>query len=85
MPDKKNKFSQNKSGRFYVAKDCISCDACTLTAPDHFFLDENNQHAYDIKQPNNTEEEELCIEAMEACPSESIGDDGEPDGKPKES
>jgi ferredoxin len=33
-------------------------------------------HAFVIKQPETPEEEELCIEAMEGCPVESIGSDG---------
>jgi hypothetical protein len=33
-------------------------------------------YSYVYKQPENEEELELCVEAMEGCPVEAIGDDG---------
>jgi ferredoxin len=33
-------------------------------------------YSYVYKQPVNADEEELCIEALEGCPVEAIGDDG---------
>lgn len=77
MADPNDKFDDNIAGRYYVDRSCIDCAACNLTAPDHFMLDEDDGHAFVIKQPTTPEEEELCIEAMEGCPVESIGNDGE--------
>jgi ferredoxin len=34
-------------------------------------------HTYVLKQPETPEEEALCKEAMEGCPVEAIGNDGE--------
>ena len=34
-------------------------------------------YSYVSKQPENEEEAQLCVDAMEACPVESIGDDGD--------
>ena len=77
MAEKKNKFPQNVPGAFYVDHDCISCDACTLAAPEHFVMNEEEDHAYVKVQPQTEKEKEACKEALEACPVEAIGNDGE--------
>ncbi len=77
MADKTNKYDENIPGRFYVDRECIACDACVLAAPDHFGMDEDDGHAFVIKQPGNEAEEDACKEAMEGCPVEAIGNDGE--------
>lgn len=77
MADKAKKFEDNTPGRFYVDKECIACDACVLAAPDHFKMHEEDGHAFVNKQPGSSEEESRCREAMEACPVEAIGNDGE--------
>lgn len=77
MADKNNKYKENVSGRYYVDRECIACDACVLAAPDHFGMDENDGHAFVKAQPVNTTEEDLCREAMEGCPVEAIGNNGD--------
>jgi ferredoxin len=77
MADKDNKYDENKPGKYYVDRECIACDACCLTAPDNFSMDEDDGHAFISIQPRNPDEEELCQEAMEGCPVEAIGNDGE--------
>lgn len=77
MADKNDKYPENVNGSYYVDRSCIACDACCITAPDHFGMDEDDGHAYVIKQPQSDDEKELCQEAMEGCPVECIGDDGE--------
>ena len=77
MAEKDNKYPENVEGRYYVDNECIACDACVMTAPDHFGMDEDDGHAFVIKQPEGSDEEELCEEAMEGCPVEAIGNDGE--------
>lgn len=76
MADKNDKYGDNLKGRYYVDRSCIDCAACNLIAPDHFMLDEDDGHAFVVKQPDSPEDEELCEEAMEGCPVESIGSDG---------
>jgi ferredoxin len=76
MADKNDKYPENLEGRYFVDRTCIACDACCIAAPDHFKMDENDGHAYVTKQPESPDEEELCKEAMEGCPVESIGNDG---------
>ena len=76
MADKSNKHDGNLTGKYYVDRECIACDACVLTAPDNFNMDEDNGHAFVAKQPVNSKEEALCQEALDACPVEAIGNDG---------
>jgi ferredoxin len=40
-------------------------------------MDDEDGHAFIIKQPETEEEAEMCEEALEGCPVEAIGDDGE--------
>ena len=77
MADASNKYSGNVSGRFYVDDQCIDCDLCRETAPDSFKRDDDGGHSLVWKQPETPEQEALCIEAMEGCPVEAIGNDGE--------
>lgn len=77
MADKSQKWSENKPGKFYVDESCIACDACVTTAPDNFSMNDDDGHAYLSKQPETAEEEELATEAMEGCPVEAIGQDGD--------
>jgi len=77
MADAANKYDKNAPGKFYVDDQCIDCDLCRETAPANFVRDEDAGHSYVSKQPTTPEEEALCLEAMEGCPVEAIGNDGE--------
>ena len=77
MADASNRYSQNILGAFYVDDQCIDCDLCRETAPANFKRDDDGGHSYVFKQPESSEEEALCKEAMEGCPVEAIGSDGE--------
>ena len=59
-------------------RSCIACDACVIAAPDNFNMNEDDGHAFVTKQPEGPEEESLCREALEGCPVEAIGEDGDP-------
>ncbi len=76
MADKTKKYSDNVAGKFYVDDQCIDCDLCRETAPDHFTRNENGGYSFVSKQPATPEEEARCKEAMEGCPVEAIGNDG---------
>ena len=77
MADKNNKYPENAPGPFYVDKECINCDACVLAAEGHFKIDEERGFAFVFRQPATKEEREACGEALECCPAEAIGSDGE--------
>ena len=77
MADKNNKYYENQAGPYYVDKECICCDACTLAAPEFFHVDEDKGYAYVIKQPQSSKDKDTCEEALESCPVEAIGNDGD--------
>ena len=76
MADKEEKWAENVEGAFYVDEQCIDCDLCRETSSTNFTREEDGGYSYVYKQPENDNELELCIEAMEGCPVEAIGNDG---------
>ena len=77
MADKSDKWKDNILGKFYVDEQCIDCDLCRETAPACFKRDDDGGYSFVYKQPETEEEKELCMEALEGCPVDAIGDDGE--------
>lgn len=77
MAEIENKHPENVAGGFYVDDECIDCDLCRETAPSNFTREEDGGYSFVYKQPENEEEIAQCKEAMEGCPVEAIGDDGE--------
>ena len=77
MADKENRYEDNEQGQYYVDDQCIDCDLFIETAPDNYTRQEEGGYSYVYKQPENDEEKELCEEALEGCPVEAIGDDGQ--------
>jgi ferredoxin len=77
MPNPSEKVPENAPGRFYVDSSCIDCDACREMAPANFVRAEDQGYSYVAKQPETPEEEAQCKDAMEGCPVEAIGSDGE--------
>lgn len=77
MADKNDKLPNQPPGKFYVDSQCIDCNLCRETAPDNFMRDDDSGYSYVYKQPENEEEGKLCQEALEACPVEAIGSDGD--------
>lgn len=76
MADNTDKVGGNVDGQFYVDSNCIDCDLCRQTAPDNFQRNEDEGYTFVSKQPENDEEHQACLDAMEECPVEAIGDDG---------
>lgn len=77
MADKNDKWPNNVAGKFYVDEQCIDCDLCRETAPKFFKRDDDNGYSFVYKQPETEDDFELCMEALEGCPVEAIGKDGE--------
>ena len=76
MAEKEEKWAENVEGKFYVDEQCIDCVLCRETAPDNFTREEDGGYSFVYKQPENDDELKLCMEALEGCPVEAIGDDG---------
>lgn len=71
------RIEDNAPGPFYVDRSCIDCDVCRTTAPEHFVRNDDGGYTFVLRQPETDEELAACREALEGCPTESIGDDGE--------
>ena len=72
-----DKHKDNVPGSFYTDTQCINCDLCRQTAPDHFARNDDKGYSYVSKQPTTDEEKALCQQALEECPVEAVGSDGE--------
>jgi ferredoxin len=77
MADPNDKWPENVAGKFYVDEQCIDCDLCRETAPDFFTRNDDGGYSFVMKQPGSQEEIDQCMEALEGCPVEAIGDDGD--------
>jgi ferredoxin len=76
MAKRTDKVPENVTGKYYVDSECIYCMSCLDIAPENFDS-KDEEYAYVKKQPETKAEEDQCREAMEACPTEAIGDDGD--------
>ena len=85
MADAENIWEDNVGGQvtidgekisFYVDQECILCSVCSDAAPNNFRMSDDEDHDICFKQPEDADELEQCEEAMENCPVEAIGSDG---------
>lgn len=77
MAEFSNRNLENLPGTFYVDDQCLDCDLCREVAPSIFQRNDSGGYAFVARQPESDEERELCREAVEGCPCEAIGDDGD--------
>ena len=78
MANKADKWHTNIAGKFYVDQQCIDCDLCRETAPSFFTRSDEGGHslrATSSRPPKRTSP--YAWRALEGCPVEAIGDDGE--------
>ena len=76
MADPSQRVAENVAGRFYVDATCIDCDLCRETAPANFARHDGEGYSFVARQPDGDDEEASCLEALEECPVEAIGNDG---------
>jgi ferredoxin len=76
MADPTSKSPGNVPGRYYVDDTCIDCDLCRETAPTVFMRNDAEGMSFVHHQPVTEEEIALAEEALESCPTETIGRDG---------
>jgi ferredoxin len=77
MADLHDKQPGNMTGKFYVDTQCIDCDVCRDTAPDFFARNDDEGYSFVYRQPESPSDVEVCYEALQSCPVDAIGDDGE--------
>ncbi len=70
-------YPDNTIGKYYVDEECIDCDLCRETAAANFSRNDAGGYSYLSRQPESEKEEQLCAEALEGCPTESIHEDGQ--------
>ena len=77
MADKTKKVAATVKGKFYVDSTCIDCNLCRETAPKNFRRIEDGGYSYVFQQPASPAEQADCKQALEECPVQAIGEDGE--------
>lgn len=68
-----DRLIENTPGSFYVDSSCIDCDHCRSHAPEFFTRNDDIVMSIVQRQPTTDAEIKLCREAMEGCPTDSIG------------
>ena len=77
MASAEDKYPDNAPGAFYVDDQCIDCDACRECAPDFFERNDDGGYSFVCRQPTTDGERDQCQEALNGCPVDAIGNDGE--------
>ena len=77
MPSLNHRLPKNVPGPYYVDDTCIDCDLCRSTAPAFFTRDDATGYSYAYRQPLTPEELAEAEEGRLACPTDSIGNDGQ--------
>jgi ferredoxin len=77
MADFKMRHPLNVPGKFYVDNQCTDCDLCREIARETFKRDADNGCTYVYRQPVTEEEINRAMEAVESCPCEEIGANGD--------
>ncbi len=68
--------AENVPGKYFISTCCIGCALCPEIAPANFASNLDEGYEYVCKQPADSQEEQLCREALEICPVDAIGNDG---------
>jgi len=76
MASAADKYPDNAPGPFYTDTQCIDCDLCRQTAPAFFERNAKGGYSYVYNQPQTEDDIKLCERALEECPVEAIGKDG---------
>ena len=77
MANLNERLPQNAPGKFYVDSSCVDCDMCRGIAPATFKRDDDIGMSIVFEQPRTPEEDAQATEAVQSCPTESIGWDGD--------
>jgi len=77
MANPNDKAQKNISGKFYVDNSCVGCGQCLSIASDCFAEDPDAGGIYVKQQPTSAASIAACQEAINSCPVEAIGADGE--------
>ena len=73
----KHRYPLNVVGRFYIDDQCTDCDLCRECAPHNIRRDDRLGQSYVFRQPETEEEIAACMEGVQGCPTDAVGDDGD--------
>jgi ferredoxin len=76
LADPNARNPKNAAGPWFVDGRCIACDTCTDISPEIFGRDEARKAYVREHRPF---EGNLFRAALESCPVEAVGDEGDPD------
>ena len=76
MPNLSERLSENATGAFYVDASCIDCNLCRDNAPAFFSRHDELGLSIVHRQPLTPAEIASAQEALEGCPTDSIGNNG---------
>jgi ferredoxin len=76
MADPNQKVPRNVPGKYYVDNSCIDCDLCRQIAPATMTRDDETGFSFVFRQPESEAEITMAEEALQSCPTESIGSNG---------
>lgn len=76
MANRNDPAPGNAPGAYYIDSSCIDCDQCRAMAPELFGRNEDTGLGYVKRQPLTDDELALAAEALTACATGSIGNDG---------
>src|SRR5262245_17653303 len=79
MANPQKRVLENVPGDFFVDATCIDCDACRQIAPEVF--GEATETSFVKHQPVNATLRRHALRALLACPTGSIGCEGDDDPK----
>ena len=78
MANRTQRTPENAPGQYYVDDSCIDCDMCRTIAPEFFSRFDEGGYSSAHRQPVTPEEIARAEEGLSECPTESIGNDGDP-------
>jgi ferredoxin len=76
MANRNDRSPGNVPGPYYVDSSCIDCDQCRALAPEVFARNDDTGLGFVRRQPGSKDDIALAEEALMACATESIGNDG---------
>lgn len=66
------RLPNNCSGKFFTTEDCDGCAYCASVAPENFDYEKDSNTYFVCRQPRDTTEEEMMLDALEDCPLDAI-------------
>ncbi len=71
-PLEAKKLPNNVSGKYHTTEECYGCAYCAGVAPENFEFDKPTNTYFVGKQPIDSDEEEMVLDAKEECPVDAI-------------